>query len=408
MTALAAAPAKFEKPSFRRTGSGRLPPVILLGGNDNALSLARGFGRRGIDVYVLNKPNSDVCRSRFVRAVLLDADLPFEQAAAKWLLDSPSDPLRGSVLLAASDEGLSLLAEQHQPLERRFLLDLSNPSAQRRMLDKAATYEAARDAGVATPRFWQVRTVAEVDALRDALCYPVLVKPKLSHLFQQTFSKKFLVARNFAEVRSAFQFTDAAGIDVMLVELIPGPDSALCSYYTWLDDAGNAAFDFTKRIIRRYPVNMGLATYHITDHVPGVKEPALKLFRQAGLRGLANAEFKLDPRDGVLKLIECNARFTAANGLVAKAGLDLGAFVYNRLVGLPAPPLTHFQDGLTLWDPLRDWKAYRQLRQQGDLTLFGWIRSVLRGHCFSSFDWTDPGPAASRLLRHLRKSQPPS
>ena len=64
---------------------------------------------------------------------------------------------------------------------------------------------------------------------------------------------------------------------------------------------------------------------------------ALRLFRHVGLRGLANVEFKLDPRDGQYKLIECNARFTAANGLVAKSGIDLGRFVYCRAVGLPLP-----------------------------------------------------------------------
>lgn len=381
----------------------QLPPVILLGGTDNALSLTRRFGRRGIPVYVINKPHSDVCRSRYAQSVTLDVEQPFERAAIEWLLGPASDTLQGSVLLAASDEGLVLLAEQRESLRRRYLLDLSNPVAQSLMLDKAATYEAARLAGVPTPKFWQARTLADVEALRRELCYPLLVKPKLSHLFQQRFSRKFLVAQDFEELVAAFQVTDAAGIDVLLVELVPGPDSALCSYYTWLDEDGNAAFDFTKRIIRRYPVNMGLATYHITDHVPGVKDLALKLFRQVGLQGLANAEFKLDPRDGQLKLIECNARFTAANELVARAGIDLGALVYNRLVGLPPPPVESFQDGLTLWDPLRDWKAFRELRQRGELTLFGWIRSVLRRQTFPVFNWSDPIPALARVLRHVRK-----
>ena len=148
---------------------------------------------------------------------------------------------------------------------------------------------------------------------------------------------------------------------------------------------------------------MGLATYHVTGHVEGVKELALKLFRHVGLQGLANAEFKLDPRDGQLKLIECNARFTAANELVAQAGMDLGTLVYNRLVGLPPPPLETFRDGLTLWDPLRDWKAYRQLRQRGELSLFGWIHSVLRRQIFPVFAWTDPAPSLARLLRQTRK-----
>jgi len=134
----------------------------------------------------------------------------------------------------------------------------------------------------------------------------------------------------------------------MLVELIPGLDDRLCSYYTYLDERGEPLFDFTKRVIRRNPPGMGGACYHVTDWIPEICEPALKLFRHVGLRGLANVEFKRDDRDGQYKLIECNARFTASNCLIERAGFDLARFVYNRVAGLPQAPLTSFRTGLRL------------------------------------------------------------
>lgn len=385
-----------------------LPPVIIIGGNDNALSLVRGFGRRGIDSYVLNTPDSDVVRSRYAKLIPLPQDVPFEQASADWLCGSASDGFQQCVLLAACDEGLTILANHHEQLTRRFRMDLSNPIAQLQMLDKLETYLIAREAGVATPKFWQVSRQDDLAELQSELVYPIIAKPVLSHVFQQKFQSKFIVANNFKELCDAYRTAAEADVDVLLVEKIPGPDSQLCSYYTWLDQNGNTAFDFTKRIIRRHPVNMGLATYHITDHVDGVKEPAVQLFRHAGLQGLANAEFKYDARDGVLKLIECNARFTAANGLVARAGIDLGAFVYNRLLRLPLPPIDSFRSGLTLWDPLRDAQAFAELRRNGDLTFSAWLGSVARLHCFPGFDLTDPAPGLGRLARRFLKfcSQP--
>jgi D-aspartate ligase len=381
------------------------PPVIIVGGNDNALSLVRAFGRRGIDVYVINQPDSDVAMSRYSQAIRLPGHQSFEAAATDWLCGTQSDGFRQSVLLAASDEALSIFAENHDVLSHRFLLDLCNPVAQQQMLDKLETYLLARDAGVPTPKFWQIRTRYDLAKLRDELVYPIIVKPVLSHIFQQRFRTKFIVADDFEQLCEAFNVAEEAKIDVLLVEKIPGPDTQLCSYYTWLNQDGDTAFDFTKRIIRRYPTNMGLATYHVTDHVEGVKEHAVRLFRHVGLQGLANAEFKYDARDGVLKLIECNARFTAANGLVARAGMDLGAFVYNRLTGLPLPPMDDFRDGLTLWDPMRDFKAFSELRRSGELSLPGWLRSVTRRHCFPGFDLTDPRPGLARFMRRVRKSR---
>ena len=122
---------------------------------------------------------------------------------------------------------------------------------------------------------------------------------------------------------------------------------------------------------------MGNGCYHVTDWNPEVRDLSLALFRQVGLRGLANVEFKRDERDGRLKLIECNARFTAANCLVARSGFDLAAFVYNRLVGRPQPPLETYARGMRLWDPVRDFQAFLELRRQGRLTFWTWVASVL-------------------------------
>jgi predicted ATP-grasp superfamily ATP-dependent carboligase len=197
------------------------------------------------------------------------------------------------------------------------------------------------------------------------------------------------------------------GIEALLMEKIPGGDDRLCSYYTYIDERGEPLFDFSKRIIRRFPKNMGAGCYHVTDHNPQVREVALRLFQHVGLRGLANAEFKLDPRDGQLKLIECNARFTAANCLVASAGIDLATLVYNRVVGRPLPPLDRYRDGVRLWYPIEDFHAFRQLRRQGELTTLAWLKSILRPQTFPYFCWSDPWPTilneGSRVGRAMKR-----
>ena len=81
-------------------------------------------------------------------------------------------------------------------------------------------------------------------------------------------------------MRDAFDITSRAGIKTFLVEMIPGRDDKLCGYYRYFDHNGNNLFDYTKRMIRRFPVNVGLGVYHFADHVPGVKELSLKLFRE--------------------------------------------------------------------------------------------------------------------------------
>jgi D-aspartate ligase len=379
----------------------RLPPVILFGGNEGIIPLVRSFAARSIPVYVLNKWWAEVQFSRHARRIRLPANTPYPQSAVEYLTGPASDALRGSVLLAGLDEELEIITKHRETLAKKFRLDLSKPVAQRMMLDKLATYQAAHRAGVTTPRFWEVRSEEDIHNLRDEFVYPLIVKPKLSHVFQPKFAAKFIVVGGFRQLLDDYREVESEGIEVLLVEKVPGPDSNLCSYYTYLDEDGNALFDFTKRIIRRYPKNMGIGSYHITDRVDHVRELSIKLFRNVGLQGLANVEFKYDERDGQLKLIECNARFTAANSLVAKAGFDLGNFVYNRIVGIPQPLLTDFRTGLRLWDPQRDFLAFLELRKQGEITLIQWLASIMHRQTFALFPWRDPLPSLVRLIRRF-------
>jgi predicted ATP-grasp superfamily ATP-dependent carboligase len=147
----------------------------------------------------------------------------------------------------------------------------------------------------------------------------------------------------------------------------------------------------------------GTACYHVTDWIPEAAELANRLFRHVGLRGLANVEFKRDDRDGQLKLIECNARFTASDCLVAASGINLAAFVYSRLVGLPPPKTDHFRTGLRLWDPLRDFQAHLALRRCGQQTTRQWLAGVCHRQTFPYFQWTDPLPALARFTAPARR-----
>jgi D-aspartate ligase len=371
------------------------PPALILGGDEIGLSVARSLGRLGVQIFALAPPSQLIRHSRYAQWIPLPGGTPqFWKECANFLIGPASKHLAGAVLLATQDEAVALLAKHRQILQRKFFLDRSNPAAQRTMLDKIATYKAAREAGVPTPHFWIVRTRDELRAVSSELTYPLIVKPRHSHLFKPRFKNaKHIRARNLGEADQALELIAREGLEAFLVETIPGPDSLLCSYYTWLDETGRPWFNFTKRIIRRYPKNMGQATYHVTDDVPGIRELALRLFRHVGLQGLANVEFKLDPRDGEHKLIECNARFTGGNPLVFHSGVNIAELVYCKAIGRPPREITDFRKGVRMWDPWRDFAAYRELHASKDLNLPQWLFSLLHPQTFPVWSWRDPGPA---------------
>lgn len=380
------------------------PPLIVVGGSTNALSVARSLGPLGVAVYGLGV-DPFVTWSRHLTPIPVPAHDDTEAAWTECLLGPATDHLRGAVVVAADDVALTVLARHRAALLERFRLDDSDVAAQLGMLDKLTTYEWAQQAGVPTPRFWRVDSGADIERHRDELVYPLIVKPLLSHEYQARFpgATKFRVATDHASLVEGYRELDEAGLAVMLVEKIEGPDELLCSYATHLDAAGTPAFGFTKRVVRRYPPNEGLGCYHVTDDVPEVKELALRLLRHAGVRGLASVEFVRDQRDGQLKLIECNARFSAANPLLVAAGLDLARLVYFRALGREHPMPPSHPAGLRLLYPADDLRSFLVLRRRGELTLGRWLRSIAHRQHFPVFRADDPMPALARAAYRTRK-----
>ncbi len=373
-----------------------LPPAIIVGGaGGNALSVARSLGRRGVRVLLLTSERSPDRYSRYARDVGRHTGGD-QESWERFLLGDESEPWRGAVLLACSDAGIEILMQHRAALAAKFVLDISDPSAQRVMLDKLSTYRAARDAGVPTPLFWSADSVAQVEAQQGDYVYPLLVKPLYSHRFQAVFAgAKFVRVNDFAELLAAYRRVREHDLDVVLLEEIPGADDRLCSYYTYLDENATPLCDFTKRIVRRFPAGEGIGCYHVTDWIPEARDLGLRLLRHAGLQGVGNVEFKRDERDGRLKVIECNARFTAANGLLVASGCDLGLFVYERLIGRrPAPPADRvYRRGLHFWRPGKDLRSFLAARARGEATGAAYLASLAHRQVLPFFSWSDPLPS---------------
>ena len=192
---------------------------------------------------------------------------------------------------------------------------------------------------------------------------------------------------------------------MLVTEFIPGPDDQFSSYYSFLDEEGSPLFHFTKRKLRQFPPRFGGGTYHVTEWQPEVAELGLRFFQGVGLRGLGNVEFKRDARDGGLKLIECNARFTMATGQVRRAGIDLAMIAYARTTGQPLPPMDSFRDGVRLWYPSLDLRALQQYRALGEISRTQWLRSLAHRQHLPVLDAHDPLPFLTAVRGRLRNAR---
>ena len=374
--------------------------MVLLGGGPIAPPVARSLEAAGVDVHALGTASDPVRHSRSCREfVHLGAGDGVQERWLEWLTARAGS---GAVVLPCNDDALELLARHR---ERLVALDYlpahANDDVVLTLLDKHETYERARAAGVPTPRTLLLRPTDDVGEATAEIPFPLALKPRHSHLFARRFGigQKVFVARDEVELTAHAARMHRLGLEMLVTEVVPGPDDAYHSYYTYVDESGVPLFDLTKHKLRQYPVGFGLATYHVIDRNDEAIDLGLRFVRGVGVRGLACVEFKRDARDGRLKLIECNHRVTAAYELVRHAGIDVALLAYNRAAGRPDPPLASYRTGVSMWHPVEDARAFASYRRRGELTLRDWLRSLARRQRFPLFSWRDPKPSLTSISR---------
>ncbi len=387
------------------------PPLLLLGGRENTLAIVRSLSKKGIVVNVSASEDAHAFRSRFCNdRYPVPVSMTQRDFWTELLLNRQDVNLKGSVVFACNDDAIEFLAENRTLLEQDYILDDYDPKIHALLLDKQATLKLANSVGVAAPNFWNVDSLEDVMKIENEIIFPVIIKPIHSHLFQRQFDgKKYLRAEGFNELVTHATRVFEKQLKFMISELIPGPDSLLSSYYTYHDSEGKSLYHYTKKVIRRFPMNSGAACYHHSEWLPETAEQGKKFFQGIDFRGNGNIEFKYDTRDNKYKIIECNTRFTGGHPLLVSSGADVAHAIYNHLVELPLPDIGNRKD-LAYWYLLPDLAAYRELKGKDLISLFGWFRSLLKRQTFPFFKWDDPAPSLYEWKKaicekiHRRKS----
>jgi D-aspartate ligase len=307
-----------------------IPRAIIIGGYVNGLGLARALAARDVaTVVITTKPYDIAHRSRWVSAheTALDVEEAPEQLVD--ILEARAAEWAGAVVFPTNDGALAALAQHRERLAASYRVVAPPYEIARRLLDKSLMSDAAREVGLDVPRCYGP-AVSDTAARRD-LCFPVVVKPTESYRFFSRFGCKLFAARDRAELESCIARFAEAGLRGQVFDLVPGPDSQIHAYCTYIDRHGDPCGGLTLRKIRQSPPFFGVARVaELAAENPMLREATIELARRIGFRGMATTEFKLDPRDGRMRFIEINGRSVLYNSLLRKAGLDLAGLAWSE------------------------------------------------------------------------------
>jgi predicted ATP-grasp superfamily ATP-dependent carboligase len=368
------------------------PGAVVVGAHANGLGVIRALGARGTRIAAISTRPFDIAHySRFVSERHALPQLHDRREALVELLEANAGRWDGWAVFPTNDDALTALAEHHDRLSRSYRLTVQPWELVSHMVDKDRMDVLARQAGIDLPTCYGPATHAT--ASRSDLRYPVLVKPIQHDRLISLFGTKLFLARDADELRAAIARLQGAGISGLVFEFIPGPDSNIYVYCVYMDAAGEPSPGITVRKLRQNPPAVGGARVaEIAPQEPRLREATVALLRRARFRGMAFAEFKLDPQSGRFVFIEVNGRAVLFNSLLPPTGLDLAAMTWADFVlGEPVRPQLTGWSGT--WIHLQaDLLCAVRYRRVERLSLAELVAPYRRSVRFADWSLSDPMP----------------
>jgi predicted ATP-grasp superfamily ATP-dependent carboligase len=198
------------------------------------------------------------------------------------------------------------------------------------------------------------------------------------------------------ELLHAWRTAREAGLEVVLQEYVPGPDSAVVNYnaYTWGDGPG---VEFTARQLRKAPPRFGSPRVAVSEHIDEVLEPGRRMLRALGFEGFACTEFKRDARDGRYKVLDVNGRHNLSGLLAVRCGIDFPLLQYRHLMYGEPPQPRDFRTGVFWTDFFRDAGYGVRFLLEERASPWAYLAPYLGPRCDAVFDRSDLRPFLARL-----------
>ncbi len=166
-----------------------------------------------------------------------------------------------------------------------------------------------------------------------------VIKPRIS---SGSFGIAYVKKRE--DLASSYQSVHQRYPFPLIQEYIPDGEGTF-GLSALFDESSNVKAAFVHKKLRMYPVRGGPSTLREGVEHPQIMEIGLSLLKSLNWVGIAMAEFKVDPRDGIPKLMEVNPRFWGSLQLAIFSGVDFPYLVLRMAKGEKVDPVLHYPVG---------------------------------------------------------------
>jgi len=243
------------------------------------------------------------------------------------------------MLLSMEDETTFLISKFHSEFSRRTYLPIPSFEKLQFANRKDKILKLAEDKGIPIPKTWYIDDITQLNDLKASLPYPVVIKPKNSAgAVGVSYPKNSdELIKQYLTVHRRFPYP-------LIQERIPSHGNGYGASFL-MGKSGDVKASFVHKRLREYPVTGGASTLRESVRNDDVRDMAHTLLKALDWFGVAMVEFKMDPRDGIPKLMEINPRFWGSLSLAVAAGVNFPYLLLKMSRGENFKPVEHYQIG---------------------------------------------------------------
>lgn len=388
-------------------------PVILFGDYIAAYGVIRALGPLNIPIYLVSSHSrQNLCRySRYVKenvVIPTEENDAFLESIIQWGKTIVGE--EAVLIIAGSDEPLDILPSLIQELPLGWKPTFPDVETVQKVREKERTYKIAESIGIPVPRTFCIKQNEDFQKFKEEIenwVFPVLVKAEDSKKFLEQYKTKGVLFENRSELEGIDNFfsihPNYQGA-FLLQEFIPGPEKNLWNYIGVFDDSSIPISFFLNRKIRSSAQFLS-CTLMESFYSETVVVYSNSLIKEIGYLGYANMEYKLDPRDGSLRLMEINGRVSMSNSHALRCGINLPFAMYKNALGeahnhFEAKQTEVYSKKILWWFPLGDLKFVFTSLLKKDLSIANYFKDLKGdGYIIEPFSLGDPVPGIYHVLR---------
>jgi D-aspartate ligase len=388
----------FQPPLYRSVAkqrtpyAGGIPGAVVIGGDYQGLGIVRSLGERGIPICVVDDEYSISRFSRYTKFAVRVSDLRNETTTIETLLEIGKRlNLRGWVLFPTREELVAALSRHRNRLLEVFRVPTPAWDTVQWMWDKRNTYQLASELRIPIPETWVPQALEDIDKITTA--FPLALKPAIKEHFFYATKVKAWRANTKEQLRTLLGRANSIAKpgEIIIQNLIPGDGKHQFGYCAFFKD-GRAVGSMVTRRRRQHPHEFGRAsTFVETIDLMAAESLSERFLQKINYYGLVEVEFKLDPRDGQLKLLDVNPRTWGYHSLGRSAGVDFPYLLYADQIG-KAVEECKGKPGVSWIRMLTDFPTGIVDVCSGRLSLKEFIKSLRNFNTEAVFSWKDPMP----------------